>query len=64
MLLSVVIPAFNEESVLPQLFGALNEVMDRLDCDCAQAIRWFAEGRLRLIDGIAHLDGKPIVIDA
>ncbi len=27
------------------------------------AIRWFAEGRLRLIDGIAHLDGKPIVIN-
>jgi phosphoribosylglycinamide formyltransferase-1 len=25
-----------------------------------QAIRWFAEGRLRLIDGIAHLDGKPL----
>lgn len=29
-----------------------------------QAIRWFAEGRLRLIDGIAHLDGQPIVINA
>jgi len=28
-----------------------------------QAIRWFAEGRLRLIDGIAHLDGQPIVIN-
>ncbi|HEY0635171.1 MAG TPA: phosphoribosylglycinamide formyltransferase [Gammaproteobacteria bacterium] len=28
-----------------------------------QAIRWFAEGRLRLIDGIAHLDGDPIVIE-
>ncbi len=28
-----------------------------------QAIGWFAEGRLRLIDGIAHLDGKPIVIN-
>jgi len=25
-----------------------------------QALRWFAEGRLRLIDGIAHLDGKPL----
>lgn len=25
-----------------------------------QAIRWFAEGRLRLIDGIAHLDSKPL----
>ncbi|HEY0720538.1 MAG TPA: phosphoribosylglycinamide formyltransferase [Gammaproteobacteria bacterium] len=28
-----------------------------------QALGWFAEGRLRLIDGIAHLDGQPIVID-
>lgn len=28
-----------------------------------QAIRWFAEGRLRLIDGIAHFDGNPIVIN-
>lgn len=26
-----------------------------------QAIRWFAEGRLRLIDGIAHLDGAPLI---
>lgn len=25
-----------------------------------QALRWYAEGRLRLIDGIAHLDGKPL----
>ncbi len=28
-----------------------------------QAIRWFAEGRLALRDGIAHLDGKPVTID-
>ena len=27
-----------------------------------QALRWFAEGRLRLIDGLAHLDGRPIII--
>jgi phosphoribosylglycinamide formyltransferase-1 len=28
-----------------------------------QALRWYAEGRLRLVDGIAHLDGQPIVIN-
>lgn len=34
MLLSVVIPAFNEEACLPQLFRSLSAVMARLDCDC------------------------------
>jgi dolichol-phosphate mannosyltransferase len=34
MLLSIVIPLFNEEAVLPLLVARLNEVMAGLDCEC------------------------------
>lgn len=33
MLVSLIIPAYNEEAVLPKLFSALGQVMSQMDCD-------------------------------
>lgn len=74
--LSIVVPAFNEEEVLPEFHRRLSAVLDTLDCSCEilyvndgssdktlQTIRAFHDPRIAVID-LSRNFGKEIALTA
>lgn len=63
--LSVVVPAYNEEEVLPQFHARLSAVLDNLGCD-AQVIYvndGSTDGTAVVINGLRENDGRVVLVD-
>ena len=65
MLLSVVVPAYNEEEVLPKLHGRLRVVLDQIGCE--SEVVYVNDGSrdrtLAVIAGLRHDDTRVAIVD-
>ena len=67
--ISIVMPIYNEEALLSELFDRVTRVLDRIERECSCGTEWVLvndgsrDRTLELLSGYVHRDGRLAVID-